>query len=313
MTGPMKTLILQLLLFAFASHAHAGFDSGNAGDAFSAEFLFSGRDVLQRLETLAEKGHALVDVKQLRAAMETTTVVSEERVFLDGLERDAVNYPSKKLIKISRARWKDLRRSNETKARLTLVLHEFLWVSGIDDTNFAKSGPIIERLNVPPYSPSIWLNVPGLAFATAECTGSLNDGTFVTVVVSTEGATKAPSRGEVKIERAGNKFGYRFSAEEISQFFEVDEAETNTAMVGLSAFVSREYPISVRYSGPNYVDMDLRAVLTSGSASRAQAGTSRDQAAHGPRNRMRVWKGPGHEAKDQYVLTNPVCSVWSNN
>lgn len=301
----MKILISTLFSLMMVGPASAGFDSGNAGDAFSAEFLFSGRDVLQRLEILNAQGKGLIGTKQLRAVMEKTQVVSEERVYLDGHERDAVNYPAKNLIKISRERWKDLRKPEETKARLRLALHEFLWVSGVDDTNFLKSNPIIEVLNVPPYSPSIWLNVPGKAFAQVECAGSLKGGGLAKLYIHTKGATKSPDWAEVSIEKGGNKFGYRFPAAEISQFFEFDDAASNWATVGLGAYVSAEFPVVLKYDGPNYVDQDLGAVLETGANIPGE-----NFRGH---NFMNIWKGHGFKAEEQYKLENPVCSVGSEN
>jgi len=305
----MKKLVMIAALFLFGlktmDNAKAtGWDGGNAGDAFSAEFLFSGRDILQRLEILAASGMPIMETAKLRAAMQTAVVVSEDRVYVNGMERDAVNYPERKLIKISRTRWKTLRQSEETKARLTLVLHEFLWMSGVDDTNFQKSGQVINVLNISNYSPAIWLNVPGLAFAAVECTGRMNDGTFVTVLVATKGVTKSPDRGEVKIERGGNVFGYRFGAEEVAQFFEFDDVVANTAMVGISAYVKREFPVLVKYSGVNYADMDLRAVIEARGAKPNNKTTG---------NFLRVWKGPGHDVSDQYQVTDSICSVSSRN
>ncbi len=157
----MKTsvfLVIVTLLFSSAAHA-VGWDHGNAGDTVASEFILSGRDVLQRLELLYENNKPVFDTANLRAAIMTTEVVSEDHVYLDGFERDAVNfYPSKRLIKVNRSRWMDLRRSTETKARLRLVLHEYLWISGIDDTNFVHSEHLIELLNIGNYSPSIWWN-----------------------------------------------------------------------------------------------------------------------------------------------------------
>jgi hypothetical protein len=301
----MKTLFISVSIFCLTSISvfarDKGFDSGNAGDAFSAEFLFSARDVLQRLEILERSGERLTDTSKLRSAIETTKVVSQDRVYLDGLERDAVNYPAQNLIILGRERWKALRAPSETRARLILVAHEFLWIMGVDDTNFAQSQKIMDRLNVPAYSPGIWLNSSGLPFATAECAGRLRDGSIVTVKVFTKGATKSPDGGSVEIAKGGNRFGYRFRADEVAQFFENDDAKSNQAMVGLNAYVAGEFPVSVKYNGKNFVDMDLRAVLESGENNSVTANT------------MQVWKGPGYKADDFYRFTKPVCSVDSNN
>lgn len=139
--------------------AFAGWDNGNAGDAVASEFILTGRDVLQRLELLFDDNKPVFDTANLRTAITATEVVSEDHVLLNGYERDAVNYyPTRRLIKVNRSRWVQLRRSTETKARLRLVLHEYLWISGIDDTNFAHSERLIELLNIVNYSPSIWWN-----------------------------------------------------------------------------------------------------------------------------------------------------------
>jgi hypothetical protein len=171
-------LLLTLALILTGPLAFAGWDHGNAGDAVASEFILTGRDVLQRLELLFENNKPVFDTANLRTAITATEVVSEEHVMLDGYERDAVNfYPTKRLIKVNRSRWTDLRRSTETKARLRLVLHEYLWISGVDDTNFTTSEHLIELLNIGNYSPSIWWNPvnpanyvkAGLSFAPEGC------------------------------------------------------------------------------------------------------------------------------------------------
>jgi len=156
----------------------SGWENGNAGDAFSSEFILTGRDILQRLELLVENNAPLYDTNNLRIAVRTTEVVSEEHVFLNGQERDAVNYyPDKRVIKMNRSRWRELRRSTETRARLRLVLHEYLWISGVDDTNYTLSERLIELMKVNNYSPNIWWNpvnptnyvIPTLTYAPEGC------------------------------------------------------------------------------------------------------------------------------------------------
>lgn len=138
------------------------------------------------------------------------------------------------------------------------------------------------------------------AGAVSECTGLSSDGSWVTVHINTTGATGVPDRGEVIFENAENKFGYRFSREDITQFFEYDEPANNTAIVGLSSYVNKEFPVAIKYNGPNFVDMDLKSVIKEGKARQIKG------------NFLRVWKGPGHSSDDQFQLTNAACSVWAN-
>lgn len=138
------------------------------------------------------------------------------------------------------------------------------------------------------------------AMAVSECAGRAADGTFVLVQVQTTGAMGVAGEGQVSFEAGGNKFGYKFAAAEVAQFFEYDDAAAKSAMVGLSAYVKKDFPLFMKYDGPNFVDMDLKAVVDSGQGNTLNAGV------------MRVWKGPGHAATDQIQISKPVCSVWSN-
>lgn len=139
--------------------ARAGWENGNAGDAYVSEFVLSGRDLAQRFDLLPGEQLGALDLAKFRRIIVATEVVSEENVFLDGHERDAVNYyPNRPLIKVSRSRWREMRRPTETKARLRLVLHEYLWMTGVEDERFQHSERLIELLNVKNYSPSVWWN-----------------------------------------------------------------------------------------------------------------------------------------------------------
>ncbi len=137
------------------------------------------------------------------------------------------------------------------------------------------------------------------AWANSECTGRASDGSYVTVHIETSGAVGAPDTGEVTIESGGNKYGYRFTKAEMPQYFEFDDVSDGSAIVGIAAYVENEYPVSVKYVGTNFVDMELKVVAD-------------DPAVKGEGNFLRVWKGPRHAATDQYQITKIACSVWSN-
>ncbi len=155
-----------------------GWDNGNAGDAFSAEFILSGQDILQRLRLNGVAAALSIDLGRVEHQLRTTLVSSDEHVFLRGDEVDAVNfYPDEDKIIVNRTRWREIRRPMETKARLRLVLHEYLWVSGYPDTNFVLSDQLIEPLIIKNYSPSTWWNPINpvnvinakLVFSTEQC------------------------------------------------------------------------------------------------------------------------------------------------
>lgn len=151
----MRFIILTILA-CLAPSAFAGWDNGNAGDSYAAEFELTAKDVVQRLELASKNGSPIPHTAALRAALSTTTVHSKDRVFWNDIEVDAVNYPSLNLIEVGRIRWEMLRRPTETKTRMRLVLHEYLWIIGVDDTGFRISQGMIELLNIKNFNPNIW-------------------------------------------------------------------------------------------------------------------------------------------------------------
>lgn len=180
----MSLMVLFTMALDLAA-ASSGWDNGNAGDAYVSEFVLTARDLVQRLDLVMDGDRPVYDTSALRAAIAGVKVVSQEQVFLDGFERDAVNYPTRRLIEMSRTRWRPLRRANETRARSRVVLHEYLWVSGVDDADYSISDRLIGLLSMGNFTPNIWWNpinpvnfiAPALAFAPDGCAfrnGTLN-------------------------------------------------------------------------------------------------------------------------------------------
>lgn len=155
----MKCLI-SFLIFLLPNIVLAGrwIDHGNAGDVFAAEFILTGRDLIQRMRLVQDSIQPLVDIDQLATKIQTTKVQSEDDLMLRGVAVDAINIPDESLILVSRNRWRDVRSVVETRARLLLVLHEYLGIMRIDDHDFSLSGHLLSFLNVQNYSPSTWWN-----------------------------------------------------------------------------------------------------------------------------------------------------------
>lgn len=159
----MKTSIGLLLAFLtlLAPQAQAralGWDNGNAGDTYTAEFILTARDILPRLKLLPQSEIAEIDLNRLAGAVLGTKVHSEEKLELNGYEVDAKNYPDRGEILVSRSRWRVLRTPQETTNRLMLVLHEYLFLIGIDDTQFRLSGRLIPLLGIENFNPNHWQN-----------------------------------------------------------------------------------------------------------------------------------------------------------
>jgi len=178
----MKILIA-LFLFALSpnpSHARAtdGWENGNAGDTFSAEFILTARDLVQRMKLLPPSELGEINLNSLAGAVLSAKVHSEETLLLDGYEVDAINYPARQEIVLSRTRWRALRQPSETTQRLMLVLHEYLFLVGIDDTQFRFSGQLVPQLGVKNFNPNRWWNPLnpvnrvslGLVYRPGDCT-----------------------------------------------------------------------------------------------------------------------------------------------
>lgn len=135
------------------------------------------------------------------------------------------------------------------------------------------------------------------AHALTICSGETFSGTVVTVTVLTAGATGTVQNGTVTIAPAAEApRAFEIKREEISQFFESQSDDGRRAVVGLAAYVNRDNPVSIRYSGTNYQD-NLLNVLRN-PARPKEAG-----------NEMRVWKGPGYPADQQHQFRDVVCQV----
>ena len=209
----MKLVIALSMSFGIAlscsQQAEAGFDRGNAGDAFSAEFILTARDLVQRMQQSKQSQNIMrqwVDIQRLSGAILTTKVRSETNLQLQGSTVDAVNLPDQSMIVVNRDRWREYRTPLETKARLTLVLHEYLGIMGLQDAQFQITGQVLTFLNVQNYSPGTWwnplnpVNYASLVLTHAAESCSLGNANFdpslggETVILQTTGTCGADAR-----------------------------------------------------------------------------------------------------------------------
>lgn len=129
------------------------------------------------------------------------------------------------------------------------------------------------------------------------CAGETYGGTVVTISVDTAGTLGAVQSGQVSIAPAGEPVRtYELKKEEITQFFESNSDDGQKTLVGLTAYVGSENPVSIRYSGTNFQDELLGVLRNTGRV-------------HESGNEMRVWKGPGYTADQQHQFRDVVCSV----
>lgn len=144
----IKRLVL-FLAFTVASNSFAGVKViGNGGDANAMEFVNSGIRMFNFLKRHPASAEALgITPETFLSKIRRIRVESEDHLYLNGVEVDAINYPEDGLIKISNTRWVAI--SNLPDAiiqKQNLALHEYLWVLGFDDTNYRLSSTIIAEV-----------------------------------------------------------------------------------------------------------------------------------------------------------------------
>jgi hypothetical protein len=147
-----KTIALMgMMLFgigAFATGAFAsGRDVGNGGDSYSLQFVKIGHDLESWIAS--KKGAtdfpAELDEKSFVNTVNTTRVEStDEALSLNGIPKDAINYPAEKRIVFNRAAWDKLKTYQQ---RASLVMHEYLGIMGLDDSSYRISSYFLSFKN----------------------------------------------------------------------------------------------------------------------------------------------------------------------
>jgi hypothetical protein len=111
-------------------------ESGSGGDAYTREFIEVAEEVIENLSANPLVG---VDHARFYQLVQEVKVESQERLFLNGAEVDAINYATAvpPRIEMSRTRWDSM--ANMPYRRVLLVFHEFLGLMGIDDSKYQVS------------------------------------------------------------------------------------------------------------------------------------------------------------------------------
>jgi hypothetical protein len=113
---------------------------GSGGDVYALQFVSSAEQVLQYLQKTPLRS---IDLVALEQAVNSAKVEStEETLKLEGMDKDALNYPAQNRIVFSRKRWEAM----ATNERLALVLHEYLGLLGQKDASYQFSKNLLKDL-----------------------------------------------------------------------------------------------------------------------------------------------------------------------
>lgn len=141
----MKKLIGSLLFMGLSCAVRADMphEVGSGGDAYAAEFVRIGKEIV---ENLMHEPVAGVDTNAFYAAVKGTKVISQETLTLNGEEVGAINYryANPPRIEVSRTHWNSLKDKMHNKVFLTM--HEYLGILGVDDTNYQVSSRLDRAL-----------------------------------------------------------------------------------------------------------------------------------------------------------------------
>ncbi len=138
----MKSFALRaLFVFGVSLSAHGGPRViGNGGDTYALQFVTFAQNILLYLQNSNIKG---LDTEALSQVIEKTHVESTTKELkLNGLEKDAINYPSENRIIFNRTRWTAM----VMDERLALVLHEYLGLLGVEDASYKYSRLLLKDM-----------------------------------------------------------------------------------------------------------------------------------------------------------------------
>jgi len=129
------------------SVAFAGTDISGGGDGYASEFIESAKTVLKKSVGRSTIAGSDLPVADLERAIETTQVETTAEALRDslGFERDALNIPARKLIRVNRQRWSTL----GWRQRQVLAIHEYLGILQHDDTAYKTSALIVAAVDSP--------------------------------------------------------------------------------------------------------------------------------------------------------------------
>ena len=144
--GCLVVCLMLVTNFSFAEKQE-GTDTSGGGDTRSLQFVAMAKELIKYLEPLEKQGKidlGKIDYDAFRKAIENTKVsVTNETLYVNGVPKEAKNYPKRKPpeIVLHAERWDAV---NEGSRRAAILLHEYLGIMGIDDTKYQISSKIYQ-------------------------------------------------------------------------------------------------------------------------------------------------------------------------
>ena len=135
----MKILKITIISILISLGAQAGTRDSGGGDAIALDFIATAVNIGSWLDGNSSDVPGL-DAAHFKNKLANLNLSTTDKVLLiDGIEKDAVNYPAQVKIIVNRARWSKIASKYQ---KTSLVLHEFLGIMGINDTLYSVSAKI---------------------------------------------------------------------------------------------------------------------------------------------------------------------------
>lgn len=134
-----KIISIMIITASLASYASRGESTGTrgGGDAYSAEFILYATNLLSNLKLEYPFGLRKINLKLFEELIKSATIESSsEPLYIDEIEKDAINIPSEKKIVFNRGRWNAI---GSPLKKLALVFHEFLGLMLEEDDHYQIS------------------------------------------------------------------------------------------------------------------------------------------------------------------------------
>jgi hypothetical protein len=143
----MKKILLLTLLVISSSKAwsRSGTTIGNAGDLLSKEFFFLAREMSNSISNIEFKSYDNTIDEKINSLLPSLDLKIGKNLQLDSQPVTAINYPKERIIIIDKEKWTLI---NKRSDKRQLVLHELLWLIGINDFDYKHSEYIFNKVKI---------------------------------------------------------------------------------------------------------------------------------------------------------------------
>lgn len=142
-----KIVLIMIAFTNVAANAGLGSEGVGGGDAYSLEFIRMANRIRILIEVELKDKFDEIEISILKKAIQETEVITvSEELYLNGVVKDALNYPSEKRILVNRSRLE--RTMKDRNSFRSLVFHEYLGIISVSDKNYYLSIRLAELLEI---------------------------------------------------------------------------------------------------------------------------------------------------------------------